>query len=366
MTIFIIILIAIVLIAIATLTNNPDAKEKRNTSAFKLDEFRAHQRRNFNEPSSKVTENKKTKDIPLPKYSKSNRSTTEIEEYRKYTRARKLTKNFVVLDFETTGLNQFESKIIQIGAVKYENNSKIDYFTTYVNPQTQLSSKIIQITGITDEQLKDAPIIDEVLPDLIEFVGDYDLVAHNASFDMKFLLYNMNNLGIPYKRFRVIDTLSLARKHIKTKNHKLVTLKKYLKLDQYKSHDALDDCYVTGEVYKYCYEREVNPPKLTYKGTEYYKPFELYTIGEELYKNKQLDDAEKYLLASIDKGNDAPAVFVRLAIIYRKQKRYKDEINISKIGKLEVQKNQGNYHDNEFDYRIKRAKELMQKEVVHN
>lgn len=187
----------------------------------------------------------------------SQRSKIEKPEYMKYIRARKLVEDYVVLDFETTGLNVLDSQIIQIGAVKYKNHQVVDHYNTYVNPQRPLSSKIITITGITDDLLKDAPLIDEVFPELINFIGDYDLVAHNASFDMKFLLHNMNECGLPYKKFRVIDTLSLARKNIHTHNHKLVTLKEYLNLDHYDSHDALQDCYVTAEVYKYCYEKSL-------------------------------------------------------------------------------------------------------------
>lgn len=283
----------------------------------------------------------------------------EQPERMKYTRAQKLTKDYVVFDFETTGLSQFDSKIIQIGAVKYKNHTIIDRYETYINPQTEISSRITQINGITNDHVKDAPLIQDALPELLDFIADYHLVAHNASFDMKFLLYNMNTHDLPYKRFRVFDTLSLARRHISTKNHKLITLKKHFKLDQYDSHDALDDCLVTGEVYKYCYEQVVNPPMLTFKEPEHYEAFPLYEIGMRLYKNKQLEDAEKYLLASIDKGNNAPAVFERLAIIYRKQKRYQDEINISEFGKKVVGKSQGTYRNHMFDTRIERAKELL-------
>ncbi|HZW67819.1 MAG TPA: exonuclease domain-containing protein, partial [Pseudogracilibacillus sp.] len=185
-------------------------------------------------------------------------------------------------------------------------------------------------------------------------------VAHNASFDMKFLLYKMNKNGITYKKYRVIDTLPLARKYIKTSNHKLVTLKKHFKLYDYKSHNALDDCYVTGKVYKHCYEMEINPPLLTFKDVDDYEnAFELYDIGERLYKNKQLEDAEKYLLASIDKGNDAPAPFERLAIMYRKQKRYQDEINICELGLKAISNGPAAYQSNLFIKRIERAKELL-------
>jgi len=84
------------------------------------------------------------------------------------------------------------------------------------------------------------------------------IVAHNASFDMKFLLTNMMFHGIEHKKYRVIDTLSLARKHIDfTKNHKLETMKSFLNLNHLSSHEALHDCYVTSELYKHCYEQNL-------------------------------------------------------------------------------------------------------------
>lgn len=192
-----------------------------------------------------------------PNYKKSSTVRSQTAEYMKYTRARKLTENYVVFDFETTGFDVFESQIIQIAAVQYENHKKIDEYVTFVNPRFSIPEKITQITGISDNDVRDAPVLQNVLPDLISFIQGYDLVAHNASFDMKFLLYSMNKFNIPYQRFRVLDTLSLARKYINTENHKLVTLKKHFKLDEYVSHNALDDCFVTGEVYKYCYEQSM-------------------------------------------------------------------------------------------------------------
>lgn len=179
------------------------------------------------------------------------------EEHMKYTKARKLEEDYVVFDFETTGLRQQDCEIIQIGAVKFKGHEKIDQFETYVKPEGEISKRITRITGITDDTVKYAPTIEEVLPSLVEFVGNNVLIAHNASFDMKFLLHNLHEIGEDYKKFRVIDTLRLARKYIDTDNHKLVTLKSHFGLDEHGSHDALEDCLVTAEVYKYCYEQEL-------------------------------------------------------------------------------------------------------------
>jgi DNA polymerase-3 subunit epsilon len=132
--------------------------------------------------------------------------------------------------------------------VALKNKLKCRTFTSYIE-------NISNINGITDDDVKGCLKIGEVIPKLLEFVGEDVLVAHNASFDMKFLLAKMHENIIEYRKFKVIDTLSLARKNIDfTKNHKLETMKSFLKLNHLSSHDALHDCYVTAELYKYCFK----------------------------------------------------------------------------------------------------------------
>lgn len=175
-----------------------------------------------------------------------------------YTKIRKLVNDFTVLDFETTGLSPENDCIIQVAAVKYRDFKKIDEFVMFVNPLIPIPKFITDINGITEDNVKCSPTIDKVLPQLIEFIGEDAIVAHNASFDMKFLLAKMQANNIEYRKFKSIDTLSLARKYIDfTKNHKLSTMKSFLKLNHLKSHDALHDCYVTAELYKYCYEENL-------------------------------------------------------------------------------------------------------------
>lgn len=206
----------------------------------------------MNEPT---TTNPKV-EFEEPIYKRNNPQTNS--DHLNYSRIRKLVADFVVLDFETTGLDAEENTIIQIAAVKYKNFEKVDEFFTYINPIEEIPAKITRITGITDEIVIDAPYLGEMLPKLVNFLDSETIVAHNASFDMKFLLTNVHNHNLPYKKYRVIDTLSLARKHIHTtNNHKLATLKRFLNLNHLKSHDALHDCYVTAELYKYCYEQSL-------------------------------------------------------------------------------------------------------------
>ncbi|MBQ0140417.1 MAG: 3'-5' exonuclease [Kurthia sp.] len=164
--------------------------------------------------------------------------------------------DFVVLDFETTGLSPFLSNIIQIGAVRYRNFEATNQLSLFVNPQEFITAYITNLTGIRNEDVAEAPTIDSALPELLRFLGSDTIIAHNAPFDMKFLLVNMERLEIEAPIGEVIDTLWLSQKYIyDVPDHKLPTLKSYLHLDDYASHEALADCYVTGALYKYCYER---------------------------------------------------------------------------------------------------------------
>lgn len=174
------------------------------------------------------------------------------KQYSRYQKSQTFVDDVVVLDFETTGLSPERSEIIQIGAIKFEKAKMVDQFARYAKASRPIPAKITQITGITDETVRDAPALEDSLLELRDFIGDYPIVAHNASFDLKFLLANYHRYAIDYPSLTVIDTLTLARKYIwQTPNHKLTTLKEFLRMEA-QSHDAIDDCKVTGQLYYYC------------------------------------------------------------------------------------------------------------------
>lgn len=170
------------------------------------------------------------------------------------TRTKQWVEDYIVFDLETTGFNPNDDRIIEIGALKYKNNELVDSFNYLVNPKCKLSKEIVDITGITDEMLKNCETIDTVLPKFINFIEDYTLIAHNGSFDLGFIENNINNLNLPMIKNKNIDTLYLARENINTPNHKLETLKKHFKLD-FGSHRAIEDCLTTNYIYQYCKDK---------------------------------------------------------------------------------------------------------------
>ncbi len=156
---------------------------------------------------------------------------------------------YVVFDVETTGLSVVYNTIIELAAVKMKDGEVIDRFERFANPHESLTHTIMELTGITDDMLVDAPEIDEVLRDFREFIGDGVLVAHNARFDMGFVNAGYRKMGEKELTNPVIDTLELARFHMpQLKNHRLNSLCNHLNVELVSHHRAVYDAEATGHV----------------------------------------------------------------------------------------------------------------------
>ena len=159
-----------------------------------------------------------------------------------------LTGEFVAFDLETTGLSPREEEITEFGAAIFRDGEIVDEFKEFVNPGKPLKPKIVQLTGITDEMLKDAPPIGEILPRFLEFCGSRPLVAHNANFDVSFILAACKKCGIHYEP-TYVDTLVLAQTlmpHLP--KHKLNIVADALSLPEFNHHRALDDALTVGHM----------------------------------------------------------------------------------------------------------------------
>jgi DNA polymerase III subunit alpha, Gram-positive type len=159
---------------------------------------------------------------------------------------------FVVFDLETTGLNPQKDKITEIGAVKIKEGKIIDKFSTFVNPGVPIPSFIVKLTGITDEMVMDAPPIEQVLNEFLEFIEGTVLVAHNANFDMGFIKHNAKLMGDKIRN-PYIDTLELCRKMFpELGKYKLNLVAKHLGIELENHHRAVDDSMATAKIFLYC------------------------------------------------------------------------------------------------------------------
>ncbi len=160
-----------------------------------------------------------------------------------------LDGEFIVFDFETTGFSPINYRITEIGAVFIRAGEIVDTFSSLVNPQMPIPARVVEVTGITDEMVKDAPCESEIMPKFFDFIGDRLLVAHNAPFDMSFARAAALRLGVtlsnPY-----CDTVPMARALVPDiKNHKLDTVAEALDLGDFNHHRAVDDATVLAHIF---------------------------------------------------------------------------------------------------------------------
>ena len=156
---------------------------------------------------------------------------------------------FVVFDIETTGFSPLTCQIIEIGAVKVENGAITDRFSTFVNPKVPIPYRIEQLTSINDSMVMDAPDIHTVLPEFLEFCRDSVMVAHNADFDMSFIIENCKREGLPGE-FTYVDTVGMARFLLPALNRfKLDTVAKAVGVSLAHHHRAVDDAACTAEIF---------------------------------------------------------------------------------------------------------------------
>ena len=157
----------------------------------------------------------------------------------------------IVLDIETTGLSPYKHRITEIAAAKVLDGEIIDTFQTLVNPQTPIPRFITRLTGITDEMVCDKPPISKVIPSLREFLADHPIVAHNASFDMKFLKHNfLQHTGFSLENTELCTAKLARRVHRELPSKKLGSLCQYYGITNNAAHRAFGDVEVTVEILK--------------------------------------------------------------------------------------------------------------------
>jgi DNA polymerase-3 subunit alpha (Gram-positive type) len=156
---------------------------------------------------------------------------------------------YVSIDLETTGLNPKRDRIIEIGAIRVEQGQIVEEFSTFVDPGRKLEERITELTGIRDEDLADAPQLDEVFPKLLEFMGELPLLGHSILFDYSFLKKAAVDRKITFER-SAVDTLQIARKYLQELPHRnLGYLCQYYEIPHH-AHRALEDAKATDRLFR--------------------------------------------------------------------------------------------------------------------
>lgn len=179
-----------------------------------------------------------------------------------------MPETYCVFDLETTGFKAGLDKITEIAVCKVKNGQIIDEFTTFVNPERPIPKEVQELTHITEDMVKDAPKIDEILPQFLEFTKGSVLVAHNASFDLGFISHFAKELKLEFNNM-AIDTLTISRElYEHYQNHKLGTIAENMAISLEGAHRAINDVRATVKIFNQMIE-DINNKGLNVKGYVY-------------------------------------------------------------------------------------------------
>jgi len=170
-----------------------------------------------------------------------------------------MPQTYVALDLETTGLDAEHDAIIEVGAAKFRQDEELDRFSTFVDPGRHIPHDITVLTGITDQDVKGAPQLHEVLPRLREFVGEQPVLGHSVNFDLRFLQQHSTAFDNEY-----LDTFELAGVLIPDADrYSLSRLAQMLNVELEQAHRALDDALTSYRLFRAMLQRASQlPPRL--------------------------------------------------------------------------------------------------------
>ena len=162
-----------------------------------------------------------------------------------------ILNDYIVFDIETTGLDSSYDEVIEIGAIKVHKNKIVSKFNSLVKPRNEIDEYITELTGITNEMVKDAPTIEEILPDFMNYIGNDILIGHNVNFDINFIYDNLYRNKFDVLTNDFIDTMRISRKLLPDlPHHRLIDLARYFEIDTTNNHRSLKDCEITMDIYE--------------------------------------------------------------------------------------------------------------------
>lgn len=234
-------------------------------------------------------------------------SSRQIDKGSQFQLLKYIKNDLIFFDLETTGLSPIKNHIIEIGAVKLKQNGDQETFESFVFSPIDIPKQSQDIHGISDHDLKDAPKIEDVLKKFFDFIRGCDLVAHNAMFDLGFIINEAKRAHFDLPIVNVYDSLKLtrsllAKNELKPDNFKLSTLGEFIKFP-FNSHRAFDDALATVHIWNYA----VAHTSLEKDVEEAYKKSLIFTTKKVKSYNS---DTEKFDLISELSSNQQNAVMV--------------------------------------------------------
>lgn len=230
-----------------------------------------------------------------------------------------MINEYVVLDLEMTGLSAKTDQIIEIGAVKIKNNQIVETMECLVNPKCKIPTRVVELTGITDEMVESGMERDEAIRELLDFIQGQILVGQNINFDYSFLKQWAVNHKRPLEA-KACDTLKLARVLLPAEQpKKLEDLCVYFGIERAREHRALDDALETWQVFE-----------------------KLKVLGKDL-QNAETYFEPKELTYRAKKQSPATPRQIQRLKEYREIHQIKDEINWENLTKSEASRIMDHY-----------------------
>lgn len=162
----------------------------------------------------------------------------------------KLPDDYTVIDIETTGLSASYNEIIELCALKIRNNEIVDKFSTLIKPYRIISPFITNLTGITNEMVKNAPKINRILDKYLDFISNDIIIGHNVKFDINFIFINYVKYYKKTFSNDFIDTCIISKRICPIRRHRLNDVAEYYKIDVKGHHRAENDCIMTNAIFQ--------------------------------------------------------------------------------------------------------------------
>lgn len=228
---------------------------------------------------------------------------------------------FVCLDCETTGLDPEVDHLIEVAATKFTYTEVLEEYETLIDPRLPIPPESIEIHHITDEMVQGQPVVEDILPQILSFVGSHIIVGHGIGFDIEMLARAAEKKGPtphPIRKNRSIDTLRMARLYGKSPSNSLEMLRKHFNIESIGAHRAMSDVIVNIEVFKQL-AKDYHSTKDIFKALS--KPIKLRNMPLGKHKGRPLKEIpQEYLQWAANKDFDEDLLFTIRSELKRRKK----------------------------------------------